>query len=140
MGYSYYEKGPTADLTVDSWGDTLEEAFRQAAFATFDAMTPLSNVKKSVTREFKVEGDDVGALLFNFLDELLYIFEVDFLVFSDYKLEISEDHRSLKAICWGELFRLGHHEQRIAIKAVTFHLMNIEKKNDHWELRVVLDT
>ena len=140
MGYRYDEKGPTADLTVDTWGETIEEAFKQAAFATFDAMTPLDNVKKSVTREFEVNGDDVGGLLFNFLDELLYIFEVDFLVFSEYTLKISEDHKSLKAKCQGEKFILGHHEQRIAIKAVTFHLMSIEEKNGRWELRVVLDT
>ena len=140
MGYRYNEKGPTADLTVDTWGDTLEEAFKQAAFATFDAMTPLSNIQRTESKEFEVEGDDVSALLFNFLDELLYIFEVDFLVFSDYQLEISEDHKSFKAVCYGEKFRAGHHEQRIAIKAVTFHMMNIEEKNGRWELRVVLDT
>jgi len=40
-GFSYAEDGPTADLTVDTWGETLEEVFRQSAIALFNAiLTP----------------------------------------------------------------------------------------------------
>ena len=140
MGYRYNEEGPTADLTVDAWGASLEEAFVQVAVATFNAMTPLENVEKTYRKEFKVEGDDLGALLFNFVDELLYIHEVELVVFSEFKVEFSGDQKSLNAVCLGEPFKVGHHEQGIAIKAVTFHNMTIEEKGDRWELRVVLDT
>jgi SHS2 domain-containing protein len=40
MGFSYAEDGPTADLTVETWGETLEEVFSQAAIALFNAITP----------------------------------------------------------------------------------------------------
>jgi SHS2 domain-containing protein len=43
-------------------------------------------------------------------------------------------------VCRGEHFELGRHEQGIAIKAVTFHNMLIEKVESGWEIRVVLDT
>lgn len=140
MGYRYDEGGPTADLTVDTWGATLEEVFKQVAIATFSAMTPLDNVMKTYTKEFEVEGDDLGALLFNFVDELLYIHEVELVVFSEFKVEISQDRTTLKAVCYGEPFDLTRHEQGIAIKAVTFHNMSIEEKGGRWDLRVVLDT
>lgn len=140
MGYSYAEDGPTADLTVDTWGETLEEAFAQAGFALFNAITPIEGIEKAETREFEVEGDDLGSLLFNFLDELLYLHEVDLIVFSDFDLEIDRERFRLKAVCHGESFDLARHPQGIAIKAVTFHLMNFQQSDEGWNLRVVLDT
>jgi SHS2 domain-containing protein len=139
-GFSYAEDGPTADLTVDTWGETLEDVFRQAAIALFNAMTPIEGIGQNETREFKVEGDDLGALLFNFLDELLYLHEVDLIVFSGFDLEIDRESFILKATCHGELFDLSKHTQGIAVKAVTFHQMNFEETDEGWALRVVLDT
>jgi len=139
-GFSYAEDGPTADLTVDTWGETLEEVFRQSAIALFNAITPIEGIRQNETREFEVEGHDLGALLFNFLDELLYLQEVDLIVFSGFDLEIDRERFTLKAVCHGEPFDLARHTQGIAIKAVTFHLMNIQQSDDGWVLRVVLDT
>jgi SHS2 domain-containing protein len=139
-GYSYAEDGPTADLTVDTWGETLEEVFRQSAIALFNAITPIEGISQDETREFEVEGHDLGALLFNFLDELLYLQEVDLIVFSGFDLEIDRERFTLKAVCHGEPFDLARHTQGIAIKAVTFHMMNIQQTDEGWNLRVVLDT
>jgi SHS2 domain-containing protein len=125
---------------VETWGETLEEVFSQAAIALFNAITPIEGVEKVETREFQVEGDDLGALLFNFLDELVYIHEVDLVVFSAFDLEIDREQISLKAVCHGESFDIERHSQGIAIKAVTFHLMSIQQSDEGWNLRVVLDT
>jgi SHS2 domain-containing protein len=139
-GYSYAEDGPTADLTVDTWGETLEDVFRQSAIALFNAITPLEGINQRETREFEVDGHDLGALLFNFLDELLYLQEVDLIVFSGFDLEIDLESLTLKAVCRGESFDVSRHVQGIAIKAVTFHMMKIEQTDEGWNLRVVLDT
>ena len=140
MKFSYAEEGPTADLTVDAWGETLGEAFESAALATFNAMTPLEGVEKRETRTFNVEGGDLGGLLFNFLDELLYLHEVELIVFSGFDVDLDQKEIKLMAVCHGEPFDLDRHIQGIAIKAVTFHNMRIEKKGDTWTIRVVLDT
>ncbi len=139
-GYRYAEDGPTADLTVDTWGESLEDVFRQSAIALFNAITPLEGINQNETREFEVDGHDLGALLFNFLDELLYLQEVDLIVFSGFDLEIDRESITLKAVCHGELFDLSKHTQGIAIKAVTFHQMKFEETDEGWKLRVVLDT
>ena len=118
----------------------MEEVFSQAAIALFNAITPIEGVEKVESREFQVEGDDLGALLFNFLDELLYIHEVDLVVFSAFDLEIDREQIRLKAVCHGESFDIDRHSRGIAIKAVTFHLMNIQQSDEGWNLRVVLDT
>ena len=140
MGYRYAEEGPTADLTVEAWGETLEEAFACVAKAMFNSMTPIEGIKDDETRYFEVEGDDLGGLLFNFLDELLYIHEVELMVFSGFELAIDQGANRLNAVCSGERFEVGRHEQGIAIKAVTFHNMQIERDDTGWEIRVVLDT
>jgi SHS2 domain-containing protein len=140
MKFSYAEDGPTADLTVDAWGETLAEAFENAALAMFNAMTPLEGVEKKMTKTFTVEGDDLGSLLFNFLDELLYHHDVDLTVFSGFEVDLDQEKNRLAAVCHGEPFDLDRHSQGIAIKAVTFHNMRIEKAGDSWAIRVVLDT
>ncbi len=140
MGFRYVEEGPEADLTIEAWGGALGEAFGNVALAMFNAMTPLDKVELRVSRAFEVDGDDPGALLFNFLDELLFIHEVELLVFSAFNVIVEEGMTSLKAECRGEPFELGRHEQGIAVKAVTFHDMRIERENSGWVVRVVLDT
>jgi len=140
MKFSYSEEGPTADLTVDAWGETLGEAFEYAALAMFNAMTPLEGVEKEETRKFTVEGDDLGSLLFNFLDELLYLHDVDLIVFSAFEVDLDQENNRLAAVCRGEPFDLGRHIQGISIKAVTFHGMRFERDDGAWTIRVVLDT
>lgn len=140
MKFSYSEDGPTADLTVDAWGETLGEAFENVALAMFNAMTPLEGVEREETRKFTVEGDDLGSLLFNFLDELLYLHEVGLIVFSAFGVDLDQEKYRLAAVCRGESFDLGRHIQGIAIKAVTFHGMRIERDDGIWTIRVVLDT
>jgi SHS2 domain-containing protein len=139
-GFRYAEDGPLADLTVEAEGSTLEEAFENVALAMFNAITPLDGIEARESRSIKVEAEEIGALLFNFLDELLYINDVDFLVFCGIEVEIDRDYMRLSAKCRGEFFDIERHQQGIAVKAVTFHQMRIEEKDGGWLIRVVFDT
>ena len=138
--FSYVEGGPTADLTLEAYGSTLEEAFGNAALAMFNAMTPLEKVEEHEVRTVEVRGDDLGGLLYNFLDELLFVHETDHLIFSAVDLSLDEELLRLKAECRGERFDPGLHESGIVIKAVTFYQMKIERGEKGWTIRVVLDT
>jgi SHS2 domain-containing protein len=140
MGYRYLEEGPAADLTVEAWGETLEEAYANIALAMFNAITPLEGVEIKTVTTIEAEGDDLESLLFNFLDELLYVNDVDHLIFKELSLSLDMGGMRIRAECGGEKFELGRHEQGIAVKAVTFHLMLIERAGDAWLVRVVFDT
>jgi SHS2 domain-containing protein len=140
MGYRYLEEGPAADLTVEAWGETLEEAYANIALAMFNAITPLEGVEIKTVTTIEAEGDDLESLLFNFLDELLYVNDVDHLIFKELSLSLDMGGMRIRAECGGEEFELGRHEQGIAVKAVTFHLMLIERAGDAWLVRVVFDT
>ena len=68
----------TADVQVKCWAPTLEEVYAQAAYSLMTVITP--DLKKISPREEKiinVKAEDKEALLFDFLSELLYVFDVE---------------------------------------------------------------
>lgn len=140
MTYSYPEGGPTADLLIEATGKTLGEAFTQIALGMYNMMTPLDGIKE--IEEFSVEatGTDLESLLFNIMDEFLYVTDVDFLV--PCSIEMTVDHENIKAYgkCIGERFSAETHEVGIQIKAVTYHMMEIKETPDGWRVRMVFDT
>lgn len=52
----------------------MVEAFEQCAIAMFGYMTELESVEIMQVHELEAEGHDLQSLIYNFLDELLYMF------------------------------------------------------------------
>ena len=74
----------TADVQYHSWGRTLQEALEGQAYALFNYMTPLEYVEVDERREpitLTIEGHDMQSLLFNYLQECLYVFCGDEMVY-----------------------------------------------------------
>jgi len=138
-GFSYPGGGPQADLTIEAKGLTLEEAFRNVALGAFNAMTPLEGVENREVRKIEVESEDLQALLYDFLDDLLFLHDSELLVFSDIDVRIRENPPRLVAECRGERFSPERHRPGVVVKAVTFHQMKIDKGPDGWIIRVVFD-
>lgn len=139
MGFRYLEEGPTADLLVEAYGSTLGEAFANAALAMFNAMTPLEKVEPRISRVIELENGDLEGLLYDFLDELLYINDTENLIFSSIDVDVDIERLRLRAECRGEPFDPGRHEAGAVVKAVTFHQMKVEKTDGEWRIRVVFD-
>ncbi len=137
--FRYPDDGPPADLTIEAYGSTLEEVFANAALAAFNAMTPLEAIKPKETKIFEVCSEDLEGLLFDFLNELLYIHDVEFLVFSEIDVQVNLEAFKLKAVCRGERFDPERHRSGIVVKAVTYHEMRIERGEQGWRARVVFD-
>jgi len=85
-GYEYLDH--TADVQIHSWGPSLSVAFEQAALAMMGYMTELHTVEESgLVKSSNAEGEDIESLLFTFLNEVLFIFQVDF-----FCLQRDKDH------------------------------------------------
>jgi SHS2 domain-containing protein len=140
MSYSYPDGGPTADLLIDATAPTLGEAFAQIAYAMFNIITPLEGIEEKEEFILEADGTDLESLLFNIMDEFLYINDVEFLV--PRKIELTVDHEKIKAVakCIGERFSQETHETGIAVKAVTYHMMEIKEIPDGWYVKMVFDT
>ena len=133
----------TADVQVKCYGFTLEQAFEQAAYSLMATISPnLKEIKPSVNKLIKISAEDKKALLFDFLTEFLYIFDVDGLLFSQIVIdEIIEkkNEYSLIAKARGESFDKSRHSIGIEVKAITYSYMSIEEKPNNVIIDVVFD-
>lgn len=130
------------DALIEAYGSSLEEAFENAALATFEVMTDTSKVEPSVEEVVEAEGFDLESLLYNWLESLLVMFEVNTRLYSKFKIESikqTAEGYKLKARAWGEDYDSNKHEQKVGVKAVTYHMMSIEEKSGRWTLRFLLD-
>ena len=132
----------TADVYIAAHGKTLEEAFENAALAMFEVMTDTDKVSAEVEDDFVVEAEDEFALLYSWLEALLVNFETKNRLYSKFKIlsidETSEGFR-IKAAVWGEKFNAEKHVQKVGVKAVTYHRMEILKEFNKVTLEFILD-
>jgi len=132
----------TADAYVAAYGKDLIEAFENAALAMFETMTETVKVEPKIEEEIEVEGFDEEALLYNWLEALLVKFEMTGNLYSKFKiikLEKTEDGFKLVAKVWGEPFNPEKHPQKVGIKAVTYHRMEIIKQDGKVTVKFILD-
>ncbi len=90
----------------------------------------------------EVEAEDQYALLYNWLEALLVNSETKEMLYSKFqitKLEENTEGFKIKAKIWGEKFSPEKHPQKVAVKAVTYHLMVIIRETDRVLLEFILD-
>lgn len=132
----------TADAYIAAYGRSLEEAFENAAYATFMVMTDAERIEPRVEGSVEVEGQDEQALLYNWLEALLVKFEVLDHLYSRFKItsiEKTSEGWKLRAKIWGEPFDAEKHVSKVGIKAVTYHQMEIVKEKGVVTVKFILD-
>ena len=133
--FEYFEV--TADIGFKAYGKTLNEAFENAGLAIFNIISDTDGIAPSNEISFEVTSEDDVSLLYDFLEELLFYHEVEFMLFSEFHVEIDRDFH-LNATIKGEAINWDKHERKTEIKAITFHKMEV-KKTDHVELQAIVD-
>jgi len=136
MGYKFLDH--TGDIGIIVWADDLKALYSQAAMALFDIITDTDRVEPREERKVTVEGTDNGEMLVAWLNELLYLHEVERLLFHDFTIT-KIDKKSLRGIVRGETFRDDYHIIKTTIKAVTYHQLEVRNENDRWWAKVILD-
>lgn len=132
----------TADAYIAAYGKSLAEAFENAALATFEVMTDTEKVEPKIEEEIEVKGEDEKALLYSWLESLIVKFDTTGNLYSRFKIEKIEhtpEGFKLKAKVYGEPFDPEKHPQKVGIKAVTYHQMEILKKEDGVTAKFILD-
>jgi SHS2 domain-containing protein len=139
-GFKFLEH--TADAYIAAYGMDLAEAFENAALAMFDVMTDVEEVSPEVKDSVEVVAEDEYALLYSWLEALIVKFDVKGMLYSKFKvLSINQtsDSFRLKAEIWGEKFNPKKHAQKVGVKAVTYHRMEIIKEPNKVTLKFILD-
>jgi SHS2 domain-containing protein len=130
----------TADAKFQAFGQTLEETFVHAALAVASLMWDWKKVAKNIEISIVVEGKDLEQLLVNFLEEILYLLDVqDFLLGSvdNISLERESEGWKIQASFKGDE---NTRDYKIfgAVKAITYNEM-IVKNRAPYMVQVVAD-
>ena len=136
----------TADMGIEATGDDLAAAFANAARGMFAWMVDLDSIVEQEERPIEATGRDVEALLVDFLNELLFLFETRGCLFK--RFEVRElgpsasdagTHRLL-AMGFGEHLDPRRHQLRGSIKSATYHMLQVQEGPAEYRVQVILDT
>lgn len=127
-----------ADIGIEARGDTLQDAFSNAAVALMSIILDLSTVEPRQSRMVEIEGADHEQLLVKWLSEVLYLFDAERFVASEFTiLELSPPR--LRATARGETFSASRHVTKMDVKAVTYHQLAVNEDAEGGWVRVYLD-
>ena len=131
----------TADAAIEVFGKNLSELFEHSASGMFSLITDLDSIKPEVKQTYSLSNSNVEELLNNWLNELLYVFESEKIIFRDFKVEISkkENDYFLDGSASGEKYDTFRHTIFSDIKMVTFHQLEIKKINNNLTTKIIFD-
>src|SRR5262245_2525556 len=127
-----------ADLGIEACGQTLGEAFEQAALGLMSVILDPATVELVESREIDLGAIDTEQLLVKWLAEVLYLY--DGLHFAPVKFSVSSISKNrVRAVLRGEAFDQEKHLVRVDVKAVTYHQLSVEQNETGSRVRVFLD-
>lgn len=142
--YEYFDV--TADVGFLAYGNTLNEAYENAGLAMFNVITDTKKIDLKKSFDLAIESEDLVSLLYDYLEELLFLQETEFIFFSKFEVAIekidfkSESSYSLKGIAVGEDIDWNKHSHGSEVKAITFHKMYVkELDNGSFKVQTILD-
>ena len=134
----YRQLPHTADMAWLIRGESLPELFENAAAALVASMTDRRYIRRREKREIEVEAPDREALLVDWLNRLVYLFDVEGFWGREFQVSSLTDQH-LQATVWGERFDPERHPGKTAVKAATYHHLEIGPRDGGWQATVILD-
>ena len=135
-GYEYFDVA--ADVGVAAWGEDLPGCLRQCALGVFNLIVPTAEVQSLEGREVAARGTSVEALLVNWLNECLYVHDLEGFVVSDIsRPEVTTT--GVHALLRGEPVDPSRHPRGTVVKAATFHGLEVRETPGRVSARVILD-
>jgi SHS2 domain-containing protein len=128
----------TADIGIVVHGQNLKALFENAGEAFFHIITDLRKVRRRVEKRIDIKGESLDRLMVDWLSELLYLHDVESLLFKGFKVD-SVGEGGLKAMVKGEPFQEGVHVIKTEVKAVTYHQIEVRQENGRWRAQVIFD-
>jgi SHS2 domain-containing protein len=128
----------TADIGIEVEAPDREGVFARSALAMFDMMFGLQSIGRGETRRISVTGEDLNELLVAWLNDLLYVYSVEGVMFSDFS-DMVIGATSFSALGLGEIYDQRKHSAGLEIKAATYHGLSIRHVGGKWQARVIFD-
>jgi len=137
-GYRYLDH--MTDAVIEAYGESLEEAFENAARGLNDTMIDLKTVRQDMEIKITAVGHDLHSLLFDWLDKVMLLLVADGIAMSGFSVKIKQNGGySLEGVAKGERLDLDRHHYKLEIKAVTYHEMQVAQEKGKFTVKFLLD-
>ena len=128
----------TADVKIRTRGSSREEIFENFVLAVSEYLSRGKKIKKTRKIVRSVQGNDREDLLYNFLDEIIYLLDAENFVVSEAEVFFEDsEFKMLKAVFHGD--DAEKHSDLDHVKAATYSEMHFRETSDGWEAQAVLD-
>ena len=135
--YEYLEH--TADMGLRVRGTNLSELLTNAAQGLFEAIAVLETVDETVSIEIDLTAESVEELFVAWLDDLIFRHETEEVFFKRAAVQWCSE-TELSATVYGEPVNFDKHAVYTEIKSVTYHQLQVVKKDDgNWFAQVIFD-
>src|SRR2546422_561185 len=127
-----------ADVGVRAWGPTRAEAFGQAALGVFALIVAPDEVDERERREVRAQADSPETLLVNWVNECLYVHEIEgFVIHRISVLRVSDT--VAHGVLYGEELDIGRHRPGTVVKAATLHQASVMERDGRHQVSVIVD-
>jgi SHS2 domain-containing protein len=127
-----------ADLGIEARGQSLSEAFGQAAIALISTIADLATVEPRTARSVHLTASDREQLLVKWLGEILYLYDGQEFLCKEFTID-RLTNTALVAIVKGELLDPDKHRTMLDVKAITYHQLSVREDEQGAVVRVFLD-
>ena len=135
-GWEHFEV--EADVGIRAWGATRAEAFAQATLGAFALIVALEDVEARETREVRAQGDGPESLLVNWVNECLYVHEIEGFVARRIEVDRADGGIAV-GVLHGEEVDPARHRLGTVVKAATLHQVSVTGSPGRHEVRLVVD-
>ena len=148
MPFHVKENIITADLAFEATAKTLAGLFTECARAVAAASADPKTISPRIKKNIHIEKSDVEKLLFEFLEELIYLKDVAGMVYTKFDITVMKNKKkkkeawTLRCTAYGDTIdRSGKKKQDLLhdLKAVTLHRFSVKKERGTWKAFVVID-
>ena len=139
MPFRFLPDVALADIAFEAESDSVDGLFETCALAITDIMVDPKTLRGTAERRISLSSENLDRLLYDFMTELIFMKDVDSLLFGDFTVRVSPEGTALEATARGELIDRERHRLRNDVKAVTMHLFGVKHDGKAWRTTVVLD-
>ncbi len=126
-----------ADIGIRGIGPSLESALEQAALALTAAITDPAGIVQAEEADFSCRGADTDALLYQWLNALIYEMAVGRRLFS--RFEVMVEGECLRGRAWGEALDVARHQPAVEPKGATYTELAVHRVGSAWTAQCVVD-
>jgi SHS2 domain-containing protein len=135
-GWEHFEV--EADVGIRGWGPSRAVAVAQLTLGVFSLVAAPGSVEVRERREVRAQADNPEALLVTWVDECLYVHEIEGFVVHEVEMTVCTDTLA-HGYLHGEPLDPARHQIGTVVKGATYHRVALTAQNGLHEARLIVD-